>query len=352
MPEIGPTVVLPNGHAFVIGATGNTALYSPPAAPAQPGTWSAGPTLQDSHGNTLYPIDAPCALMPNGKVLLVGSPGPPCGFPPPTTFLEYDPSTNTATVVAAPVNAGSPCFMGRFLVAPSGKVLFSNQSGTVSIYTPSGTYTAAWQPHITSFPSIVNPGHTYTLSGQQLNGLSQACTYGDDATMATNYPIARATNTATNAVTYLRTANHSTMAIATGTTIVSTSVTVPSTLAIGTYSLVVVANGIPSAPITVTVAPVKTKEKSEVKDIKDAKIELKEHKLEAKEIEKSIVESKLKDTEGGDFDQQASDAAQDAALSREVQQVAAAGVQRAPITPDERPEVGEQSLGHSVKRLR
>src|ERR1700693_3141533 len=117
VPEIGPTVVLPNGHAFVIGATGNTALYSPPAAPAQPGTWSAGPTLQDSHGNTLYPIDAPCALMPNGKVLLVGSPGPPCGFPPPTTFLEYDPSTNTAAVVAAPVNAGSPCFMGRFLVA-------------------------------------------------------------------------------------------------------------------------------------------------------------------------------------------------------------------------------------------
>jgi hypothetical protein len=376
VPEIGPTVLLPNGHALVVGATGNTALYSPPAAPASPGTWSAGPVLKDSQGNTLYPIDAPCVLLPNGKVLIAASPSPPCSFPGPTFFLEYDPLTNTVGLVASPTNAGSACFTGRFLLLPSGKVLFSNQGPTVSIYTPSGSYAAAWQPHITSFPSTVNPGHTYTLSGQQLNGLSQACTYGDDATMATNYPIARATNTASNVITYLRTANHSTMAVATGTAIVSTSVTIPASIATGTYSLVVVANGIPSAAVTVSVVKIKplkekveikeVKEfKQEIKEIKDKEIkevkieikefkEIKEGKIEIKEIEKPIVETKLKDSEGGDLGQLGGDPALQSATEAggAATDNTAAGNQRAPIAPEERPVVGEAPLQHSVKPLR
>jgi hypothetical protein len=365
VPEIGPTVLLTNGHAFVIGATGNTALYSPPAAPAQKGTWSPGPTIKDAGHNTLFPIDAPAVLLPNGKVLLTASPSPPCNFPGPTNFFEYDPATNTLASVAAPVNSGSACFKGRFLLLPSGKVLFSNQGGTVSIYTPSGSPAAAWHPHITSFPATVNPGHTYTLSGQQLNGLSQACTYGDDATMATNYPIARVTNTSTGAVSYLRTFNHSTMAVATGAAIVSTSVTIPLGLAFGTYSLVVIANGIPSTAITLTVAkPKDAKDKLEHKDIKDFKIEkieikeFKEGKLEIKEIEKPIVETKLKDSEGGDLGQLGGDPALHSAIHGQAVTSGAAahadagGEQRAPITPEERPEVGEAPLQHSTKPMR
>jgi hypothetical protein len=369
VPEIGPTVVLTTGHALVIGATGNTAIYSPPAAPAQPGTWSAGPSLHDAHGATLYPIDAPAALMPNGKVLLAASPGDPCTFPGPTYFFEYDPVSNSVALVGSPANNGNACFTGRFLVTPSGKVLFSNQGGTVTIYTPDGAPAAAWKPTIVSFPSTVTAGHTYTLTGQQLNGLSQCCYYGDDATMATNYPVARVTNHASGAVTYLRTANHSTMAIATGAAHVTTSVTIPVGLANGTYSLVVVANGIPSDPLTITIGLKNLK--AEIKELKEAKVEIKEikeHKAEIKEIEKSpvlehkviienvkpIVENKLKDSEVIDNNQQVVDPALSATVANlgvRVDNLASLVQRRAPITPEERPAVGDTALNHSTKPL-
>ena len=43
--EIGSALALPDGRAFVIGATNHTALYTPPPVANQPGTWAAGPEL-------------------------------------------------------------------------------------------------------------------------------------------------------------------------------------------------------------------------------------------------------------------------------------------------------------------
>ncbi len=63
--EIGPAILLPNGNVFAIGATGNTAVYTPGAAGVA-GTWSNGPTLVDSSNNTLFPMDAPAVLLTNG----------------------------------------------------------------------------------------------------------------------------------------------------------------------------------------------------------------------------------------------------------------------------------------------
>jgi hypothetical protein len=363
VPEIGPSVLLATGQLFVIGATGNTALYWPPSVPSQPGTWTAGPTLKDGSGNTIHPIDAPAVLLPNGKVLLAGSPAPPCNFPPPTVFFEYDPAANTATLVPSPTNATRACFKGRLLTVPSGKVLFSNQSGTVAVYTPDGAPNNTWRPVIVSCPTALEPGHGYVISGHQFNGLSQACSYGDDATMATNYPLVRLTNNSTGAARFCRTANHSTMAVATGSAIVSTTFTVPTGLPSGSYSLAVIANGIASANYSVTVISKLVKEIKDIKEHKLEKLEFKEHKLEKfekieiKEIEQKLVnETKLKDAEtieqqvgGGDPALMA--ALQDlhtriAVLSEAVQQQ-----QRAAISPEERPEVGEAALQHSRKKL-
>jgi hypothetical protein len=249
--EIGPAVLLPSGKLLAVGATGNTAIYDPaqPAASA----WTAGPTLTDSANKTSFPMDAPGVLLPNGKVLLAGSPTPPCKYPAPTTFFEYNPSTNKAPVVSGPSGANVPVFQTRFLLLPTGEVLYSNNSSTISMYKPDGSPKAAWKPTISSAPTDLVHGHTYLLSGTQFNGLSQACSYGDDAQMATNYPLVRITNTATGKVRYLPTSHHSTMGVATGGATVTTNVTVPNDVPTGQYSLVVVANGIASDPVTVNV---------------------------------------------------------------------------------------------------
>jgi hypothetical protein len=99
----------------------------------------------------------------------------------------------------------------------------------------------------------VTRGTTYPISGTQFNGLSQAADVGDELNAATNYPLVRITNTASGHVVYARTHGHSSMGVATGSTIVSTSFDVPSVTETGASSLAVVANGIPSAPVSVTV---------------------------------------------------------------------------------------------------
>ena len=251
--EIGPTVVLPDGNALAIGATGDTAIYVPPANPSDPGTWQPGPTITDGSGNTLHPIDAPAVLLPNGRVLLAASPAPPCNFPGPTSFFEYDPAANSLTAVSPPPsNASGACFTGRFLLLPNGQVLFSSESSKVTVYTPDGRPDPSWKPAITGVPGFMAVGHHYALTGTQFNGLSQACMYGDDATMATNYPVARLEHGTT--VIYCRTAHHSTMGVATGTAPVSTVLSIPPAVPPGSYDLVVVANGIPSDPVPVTIS--------------------------------------------------------------------------------------------------
>jgi hypothetical protein len=99
----------------------------------------------------------------------------------------------------------------------------------------------------------VNRGSTYKISGKQFNGLSQAAAFGDEFQTATNYPLVRITNGSTGHVFYAKTHNHSTMAVATGSAIVSTNFDVPATMETGASTLEVVANGIPSAPVSITV---------------------------------------------------------------------------------------------------
>ena len=89
------------------------------------------------------------------------------------------------------------------------------------------------------------------MGGTQLNGLSQAVSYGDDAQQATNYPIFRLSSG--SQVVYLRSSNFSTLGVATGSTPVTADIEVPSTVIPGTWQMVAIANGIPSAPVDVQV---------------------------------------------------------------------------------------------------
>jgi hypothetical protein len=85
------------------------------------------------------------------------------------------------------------------------------------------------------------------LTGTLLNGISEGAAYGDDAQMNSNYPLLRLTDGSGN-VYYARTYNWSSTGVMTGTNVETTEFTLPANLPQGTYSLVVVANGIGSDP--------------------------------------------------------------------------------------------------------
>jgi len=138
---------------------------------------------------------------------------------------------------------------GCYMVLPTGEVLV----GGYALYTSSGAPSPSWAPVITNCPSVVTRGSTYQIFGQQFNGLSQAAAFGDEFETATNYPLVRITNNATGHVFYARTHDHSTMGVATGTATVSTYFDVPSGMETGASALEVVANGIPSTPVSITV---------------------------------------------------------------------------------------------------
>jgi len=241
--ELGPAVLRPDGTVFATGATGHTAIYTPAAS--GPGSWVAGPDFPG--GNDIG--DGPASLLPSGNVLCATSPGI---FQPPVHFYEFD-GTNLTSVPATPNSPGDTSFQGRMLLLPTGQVLYTDGTSDVEIYTAGGTSNPAWAPRVKTVPSTLTRGSTYVVSGAQFNGLSQGAAYGDDAQSATNYPLVRITNQSTGHVFYARTHDHSTMAVATGKAHVSTNFDVPATMETGTASLSVVANGLASNPVTVTI---------------------------------------------------------------------------------------------------
>jgi len=243
--EVGPAVLRPDGTVFYTGAntcgggqSGHTAIYD-----SNKGTWSAGPDFPPN----LNIADGPAALEPNGKVLMMASPG---YGDPPSKFFEWN--GTSLKRVAGPSDADNiGSFYGNMLVLPTGQILFTDFF-YVQIYTPSSGFNSEWRPIIQSVPTTISPGGSYVASGFRFNGMSQGAAYGDDAQMATNFPIIRITNNESGHVFYTRTHAHSSMAVA-SPELVSTHFDVPTNVELGPSKLVVVANGIPSRPVNVTV---------------------------------------------------------------------------------------------------
>ena len=121
------------------------------------------------------------------------------------------------------------------------------------VYGPSVTFQNAWRPTITKFTQNIFAGGQYQIFGTQFNGLSTANAFGDEFGVQTDFPLVRIKNTATGDVRYARTHDFSTMAVATGSATVSTWFDVPTNIETGDSTLEVVANGIPSLPVTVTI---------------------------------------------------------------------------------------------------
>jgi hypothetical protein len=341
--EIGASALLPDGRVFVIGATGFTALYTPPPIANQVGTWAQGPTIPQVNPNQpLGTVDAPALVLPNGNVLFSAGPiTSPATFQPPTFFFEYDPTANAINAVPAAATSAHVPYWGRMLMLPNGQALYTAGDTVVSLYTSSGSPDPVWKPTITSCPASVQRGRTYTLRGRQLTGLTQCVYYGNDATQATNYPIV-VLESGSN-VYYCRTSAYSTMGVNTGTIIHSCSFRVPSSVPLGSYCLRVIANGISSACKTVSVTN---------KLFKELKYEIKE-KLEILENLKQIRDVNVKrlpdiddlklireDLDLGLLDRIQEEWVKNVRTLAEGVDQSNAQLSRTFIVPDERPDVG------------
>jgi autotransporter-associated beta strand protein len=245
--ELGPGLLLNDGRVFLVGANGNTVLYTP-STTGGTGTWAQGPSTLNQGAD-----DAPGALLPNGHVMyMVDTPL----FTKPTQIYDFNPSTNSLTLQTTsnttfPTNlvndmgsgsSGRAAFLFRMLALPNGHVLLTDSSTRMYDYTPDGSPVTTWAPTISSI--AYNGGRTYTLTGTNLNGGSEGASYGDDAEMSSNYPLVRLTNG--TSVFYARTFNWSTTGVQMGNTPATVQFTLPNNLPFANYQLSVVASGLSS----------------------------------------------------------------------------------------------------------
>ncbi len=232
--EIGPAILRPDGTVFCTGSysaggPGHTAIYD-----SKTRKWTAGPDFPNGDNAG----DSYAALEPSGNVLVFGVNGP---------LYEWNGKSFTT------VNGVNAHYAGPPILLPTGQVMmFANSS--VVLYQPPGAPQARWAPTIRKYPSAIAAGNTYKITGTQFNGLGQAMSFGDEFQNATNYPLVRITNNASGRVFYARTHDHSTMGVATGSKRVWTYFDVPKGITSGASTLEVVANGIASKRVHVTVS--------------------------------------------------------------------------------------------------
>ena len=241
--EIGPQIMTYSGKVFVAGTTGATALYD-----ATNGIWSAGPSFPAISGDQQDGEDSGAALLPDGKVLVASRTGEVDAATPTHFFLFDGTSLTQAPEYATSTEAG----LMYMLLLPTGQVLYNGWPAGLHIFTDPGAPNPAWAPTITSLPTRLAGGETYTLAGLQLNGLSDGAAFGDDYQSSTDYPLVQITNDGTGAVTYARTSGMTNRSIAPQASS-CTHFTLPAGIATGSSALRVIANGIASAPVAVDI---------------------------------------------------------------------------------------------------
>jgi hypothetical protein len=199
--------------------------------------------------------------MPNGDILIGNGPIDGNNFPPPTQFAEYNPFTNTMSIVPTPaalstILTNQSAFTKNVMVMPSGQMILANNdpggTGGVDrqlwVFTPNGGPQNAWRPII---DNIVNNGNgTFTLTGRKLNGVSDGSYYGDDYQNATSFPLVRVVDSAGH-VFYARTFNWSLTQVQTGNRTETVNFILPPGIGQGATTFFVVASGIPSLPFSV-----------------------------------------------------------------------------------------------------
>jgi hypothetical protein len=234
--EMGPFLVLPDGRALVLGANEKNALFTP-GGPDGAGSWT--PAADTPSGYTHS--DAPAAVEPDGKVLTVATQGDGDGDARAGVFYEYDPAADAWTFIRTPF-AFDDIERVILLALPTGQIWASGSgSPTAWLYTPAGAPQPAWRPSIGAV-TITTPG-SFALTGTNLNGTTPGGDFGDDAKMATNFPVVTFVDAAGH-VYFGRSSDFDDM---TPTRCTSARVVPPPAIPDGTYAVHVVASGVRDA---------------------------------------------------------------------------------------------------------
>ena len=242
--EMGPAVLRADGTVVQFGAVTSGAdpvsIYNVAA-----GVWTPAPNVPDINGTFYTLADAPAASMPNGNILFAASPGL---YSNPTHYWEFD-GTNYTQVPDTLSASSDSSFYINFLVLPNGQVLATDFSDAVAFYTPSSPPNQPG-PIVSSVPTTITVGTSYTLTGTQLGGLTNGANYGDDYQSSTNYPIISIVNNSTGHVFYAETYDW-TVSVAPAAP-GSTNFILP-TAETGPSQLFVIANGVNSDPVSMSI---------------------------------------------------------------------------------------------------
>jgi len=226
-----------DGRILAMGHN-TSVIYTPGAKPSDPGSWAQGPGIpQGSFVDDVYATPEG-----NGKVIydsvrcswVTGE----CGSASGAQLNEFDPTTNTMSVISQPNDPGGTPV--NFINLPNGQVLAAGGSRNW-VYTPIGSPNNAWRPTVSS---VTANGSTFHLSGTQLSG--RVSVGEDDYQGPENYPIVYLKDSAGH-VFFARTSNFSSMGTSQVGESQSADFTLPSNLAHGTYTLYVSSCGVSSS---------------------------------------------------------------------------------------------------------
>jgi hypothetical protein len=199
-------------------------------------------------------MDAPCAIMPNGNLVFLAGVEYNSGnnyFNARCRAFVWDGSSALATPLVSDATGSfdNAEFVFQMMVVPDGAILFKSYVDNWRIYEGSGLAEivplANSRPTITSMPTELDRGQTFTLTGTQLCGLTEGGAFGDDGSPRSNFPVVRFTNTTTAKVFDAFTYNFSYRGIGAGRA-GSCLVKVPNIIDSGNYLVEVIANGVKS----------------------------------------------------------------------------------------------------------
>src|SRR4051812_45186179 len=119
---------------------------------------------------------------------------------------------------------------------------------------PARDHAAEFLPTPRHDPKTLTRGHSDKVSGKQLAGISSGAAYGDGAQAGTNFPLVRIVNNKTHHVFYAKTSGFTSRAVKPkAASTASFLVPTPGNIETGSSSLFVVANGVQSKAVPVTI---------------------------------------------------------------------------------------------------